>query len=177
MFQKILTTALLATLPMVYAQADHNVTQNNPFSSIFKDDPFFQDFQKLQADMDKLFEQFHQHSFHGMPMMHIPSNVGSGFSMTLKTDVIDKKDHYEVIADLPNMDKSNIDVKAEKGVLTIKAESQKSDEEKKGDKVIRQERFIGSFYRSMTLPKDADEVKVSTEYKEGVLTVTIPKRS
>jgi HSP20 family protein len=177
MFKKIVSTALLALLPMVVVHADNNLTKSDPFGSVLKDDPFFQDFQKLQSDMDKLFETFHKRAFTRMPMMHVPSDVGSGFSMKLRTDVIDKGNHYEVVADLPNMDKANIDVKAENGVLSIKAESRKSNEEKKEGKIIHQERFVGSFYRSMSLPSDADEEKVTTEYKDGTLTVTIPKKS
>ena len=177
MFKKTVTTVLLALLPMVAVHADTNLTKSDPFGSVFKDDPFFKDFQKLQADMDKLFETFHQKSFSRMPMMHVPSAVGSGFSMKLRTDVIDKGTHYEVVADLPNMDKANIDVQAKDGVLSIKAESKKSNEEKKEGKIIHQERFIGSFYRSMSLPKDADEGKVTKEYKNGTLTVKINKKS
>jgi HSP20 family molecular chaperone IbpA len=177
MFKKTVSTALLALLPMVAVHADSNLTKNDPFGSVLEDDPFFQDFQKLQADMDKLFETFHEKSFSRMPMMHIPSDIGSGFSMRLRTDVIDKGTYYEVIADLPNMDKANIDVHAKNGVLTIKAESKKSNEEKKEGKIIRQERFVGSFYRSMNLPTDADEGKVTSEYKNGTLIVTIPKKS
>jgi HSP20 family protein len=177
MFRKVLTTSLLATLPMVAIAMENNLTKNSPFGSAFKDDPFFQDFQKLQMDMDKLFETFHKRAFTGMPMIHVPSNLKSGFSMKLKTDVTDKGSYYEVVADLPNIDKPNIDVKAENGVLSIKAESKKNNEEKKDNKIIHQERFVGSFYRSMTLPKDADEGNISSEYKDGLLTIKIPKTS
>jgi len=178
MFKKAIITTLLALLPMVSLQADNNLTNSDPFGSVFQDDPFFKDFQKLQSDMDKVFENFHKRAFSHMPMMHVPTDLKSEFgSINLKTDVVDKGDHYEVVADLPNVDKPNIDVTAKDGVLTIKAESKKSNDEKKGDKIIRQERFVGSFYRSMTLPKDANEGAVKTEYKDGVLTVTIPKRA
>ena len=177
MMNKIIVSTLLAMLPMVAVYADTNLTKSDPFGTVLKDNPFFKDFQKLQTDMDKLFETFHQKSFSRMPMMHVPSDIGSGFSMKLRTDVIDKGTYYEVVADLPNMDKSNIDVQAKNGVLSIKAESKKSNEEKKEGKIIHQERFVGSFYRSMSLPTDADEGKVTSKYKNGTLTVTIPKKS
>jgi len=177
MFKKAVITSLLALVPMVTLQADNNLSKNDPFGSVFQDDPFFKDFQKLQADMDKVFENFRKNAFSRMPKMNIPSDLKSGFgSMNLKTDVVDKGDHYEVVADLPNVDKSNIDVSAKDGILSIKAQSKKSNKEKKGDKIIHQERFIGSFYRSMTLPKDANEGAVKTEFKDGVLTVIIPKK-
>ncbi|SFV71429.1 heat shock protein Hsp20 [hydrothermal vent metagenome] len=177
MFKKAVITSLLALLPIVSLQADSNLTKSDPFGSVLQDDPFFKDFQKLQSDMDKVFENFRKDAFSHMPKMNIPTDLKSGFSsITLKTDVVDKGDHYEVVADLPNVDKSNIDVSAKDGILTIKAESKKKNEEKKGDKIIRQERFIGSFYRSMTLPKDSNEGAVKTKFKDGVLIVTIPKK-
>jgi HSP20 family protein len=175
MLKKILTTTLLLTLPMVAIPTDENLTKNNPFGSVFRDDPFFKDFQKLQTDMDKAFENFHKRAFTHMPMIHVPSDIKDGFSMKPRTDVIDKGEYYRIVADLPNIDKANIDVKAEKGTLTIKAESKKSNEEKKEGKIIRQERFIGSFYRSIRLPKDANEEKMTSEYKNGVLKIKIPK--
>ncbi|SHO81223.1 small heat shock protein (class I) [hydrothermal vent metagenome] len=172
MFKKLVITTLLAFLPVVVVQAESNLTKSEPFGSIFQDDPFFQDFKRLEADMDKVFNSFHQRAFN-----HISHNLNRGFSsINLKTDVIDKGNHYEVIADLPNVDKSNISVSAKDGILIIKAESKKSNEEKKGDRIIRQERFIGSFYRSMRLPKDVNEKDITNEYKDGVLRVIIPKK-
>ena len=172
MFKKIVITSFLALLPMVSLQAESNLTKSDPFGIVLQDESFFKDFQKLQANMDKVFENFRKDA-----LSHIPTDLKSGFgSINLKTDVVDKGDHYEVVADLPNVDKSNIDVSAKDGILTIKAESKKSKEDKKGDKIIRQERFIGSFYRSMTLPTDANEETVKIEYKDGVLTVLIPKK-
>jgi len=44
------------------------------------------------------------------------------------------------------------------------------------DTIIKQERFVGSFYRAMSLPNDADSDKMTTNYKNGVLSVNIPKK-
>lgn len=177
MVKKIFMTSLLLLLPMVSLHADNNLSKSDPFGSVFQDEPFFKDFKKLQDDMDKVFENFRKNAFSRMSQMEMPNDLKGGFNtMHLKTDVVDKGDHYEVVADLPNVDKPNIEVTAKEGILTIKAESKKSNEEKKEDKVIRQERFVGSFYRSMTLPEDANEKAIKMEYKNGVLKVTIPKK-
>ncbi len=176
MIKRVLSTALLALLPMGAIHADNNITKQ-PFENLFANDPFFQDFQQLQSDMDKIFENFHQRAFAHMPKISIPSGFGSsGFSSTFKTDVNDKGDYYEIVADLPGMDKAKIDVKAENGMLSINAQSETQKEQKKGDKIIRQERFVGSFHRSMSLPKDANGDKMTTEYKDGILRVKIPKK-
>lgn len=170
MLKKILATTLLVTLPMV-STADSNLTKN-PFGN----DPIFQDFQKLQSDMNKIFENFHKQFFNDMMIPKVSTNMGSGFSFSVKTDVTDKGDYYEVKADLPGVEQKAINVKIKDNVLSIEAKTKTSKEDKKDNKIIRQERFIGSFYRAMTLPNDADADKMKTDYTNGVLTVTIPKK-
>jgi len=171
MLKKIITTALLALVPMVSIQADNNITKD-PFAN----DPVFQEFQKLQQDMNKVFENFHKQFFSDMSVPQIPVDIGSGFSISVKTDVVDKGDHYEVKADLPGVDQKAINVKVKDNILSIEAKTQKSKEDKKGDKIIKQERFVGSFYRAMSLPSDANTDKMTTDYKNGVLTINIPKK-
>jgi len=171
MLKKIITTTLLALVPMVSIQADNNITKD-PFAN----DPVFQEFQKLQQDMNKVFENFHKQFFNDMSVPQIPVDIGSGFSISVKTDVVDKGNHYEVKADLPGVDQKDINVKVKDNILSIEAKTQKSKEDKKGDKIIKQERFIGSFYRAMSLPSDANADKMTTNYKNGVLTINIPKK-
>jgi len=171
MLKKIITTALLAIVLMVSIQADSNITKD-PFAN----DPMFKDFQKLQSDMNKIFENFHKQFFNDMSVPQIPVDIGSGFSISVKTDVVDKGDHYEVKADLPGVDQKAINVKVKDNILSIEAKTQRSKEDKKGDKIIKQERFVGSFYRAMSLPSDADADKMTTDYKNGVLTINIPKK-
>ncbi|HHB95302.1 MAG TPA: Hsp20/alpha crystallin family protein [Campylobacterales bacterium] len=171
MFKKIIITTLLAFVPIVSIQADNNISKG-PFAN----DPLFKDFQKLQTDMNKVFENFHKQFFSDMSIPKIPANLDSGFSISFKTDVVDKGDHYEVKADLPGVDQKAINVKVKDNILSIEAKTQKSKEDKKGDKIIKQERFIGNFYRAMSLPNDANADKMTTDYKNGVLTVTIPKK-
>jgi len=118
-------------IPLITIHADNSLIKAEPFGSAFKDDPFFKDFQKMQADMDKIFENFHKRAFSRMPMMHIPSNLNSGFPMRLKTDITDKGNHYEVLADLPNIDQSKIEVKSVNGILSISAQSESKHMEKR----------------------------------------------
>jgi HSP20 family protein len=172
MIRKVVSIALLATLPIVAIHADSNITRN-PFAN----DPVFRDFQKLQADMNKIFENFHKQFFNDMKVPQIPINMDSGFSFSVKTDVIDKGDHYEIKADLPGVEEKAIHVNVKDNVLSIEAKTQKSKEDKKDNKIIKQERFEGSFYRAMTLPSNADSSKMTTSYKNGVLIVNIPKKN
>ena len=135
-------------------------------------DPIFRDFQKLQEDMNKIFENFHQKFFNDLK---IDEKFFEGSSFSPKADLKDRGKYYEVKVDLPGVEKSETKVKVEKNILTIDAKSEKS-EVKKDDKMIKKERFVGVFHRSLTLPDDANGDKLTTEYKDGVLTIKIPKK-
>ena len=173
MKKTLLKTALLATLPLVTIQADNNLTQLDPFA----DDPAFKHFQKLHEEMNKVFEEFNQEFFSDI---QIDPNFRSHFSNRLtappKTDFVDKGDSYELKVDLPGMEKNEIKVTLKENLISIHAKHEQKREEKKEDKVIHQERFMGVVSRTMSLPKDADPLKYTTDYQDGVLTVTIEKR-
>ena len=88
-------------------------------------------------------------------------------------DIDEQDDKYLITADLPGVDKNNIDVKLENGMLSIRGE--KHTESETRGKRHRTERFHGTFARSFTLPDSVDADKVDANYKDGVLTLAIPK--
>lgn len=90
-------------------------------------------------------------------------------------DIEEDDDKYKIKADLPGVDKKDIDVKLENGVLSIRGEKQTEKETGKGTKQHRQERFYGTFARSFTLPDAVNAEAVEAAYKDGVLTLQIPK--
>jgi HSP20 family protein len=88
---------------------------------------------------------------------------------------ISEDDHeYLIKAELPEVKKEDVKVTAEEGTLTIMGE-RKFEKEEKGKKYHRVERAYGSFVRNFSLPDDASPAKVSAEFKDGVLTVHLPK--
>ena len=89
-------------------------------------------------------------------------------------DVIETDKAYEITAELPGIDKKNVDVKFANGVLTIKGEKQDQKEERKKDYYMR-ERSFGSFERSFEVPDSVETDKIEATFKKGVLTVTLPK--
>jgi HSP20 family protein len=89
-------------------------------------------------------------------------------------DVVDKEHSYEVTAELPGMDPSNITVKFSTGTLTIKGEKKEEKEEKGKDYVLSERRW-GSFQRSFRVPTSIDEEKIEATFSNGVLTVVLPK--
>jgi HSP20 family protein len=86
-------------------------------------------------------------------------------------------DAHEIVlkAELPGLRREDIDVRVENNTLTLKGERRQEKEIKK-DRYHRMERTYGSFMRSFTLPNTIDTDKVRAEYKDGVLTVTLPLR-
>lgn len=90
-------------------------------------------------------------------------------------DIEEEEDKYVIKADLPGVDKKDIDVKLENGVISIRGEKQVEKETGKGTKRHRTERFHGTFARSFTLPDAVQDERVDASYKDGVLKLVIPK--
>jgi HSP20 family protein len=91
-------------------------------------------------------------------------------------DLIEKKDAYVVRAELPGVDRANIEITFEKNILTISGQKsaliEAQDEELR---VFAAERVSGTFSRSLRMPDYIDGEKIAADYKDGLLTVTIPK--
>jgi len=90
-------------------------------------------------------------------------------------DIVETEDALVLKADLPDVKLEDIDVRVENETLTIKGE-RKFEKEEKIKGYHRIERSYGAFMRSFTVPASLEADKVSAEYKNGVLTVTLPKR-
>lgn len=92
-----------------------------------------------------------------------------------RVDFKETENGYELDAELPGVDASDVKLDIVNGILTLKGEK-KSTQEDKEKNYIRVERSYGSFARSFGLPDDADQEKVTAVSKDGVVTVTIPKK-
>lgn len=101
-------------------------------------------------------------------------NFFSNFGMSaFRTDIRDKGDHYELVADLPGFQKDDIHIDVEGDMLTVHAEH-KEDKEDKKDDYIRRERHYGSFSRSFNVANVKTD-QIDAEYKDGVLKLVLPK--
>lgn len=83
---------------------------------------------------------------------------------------------YDISMELPGVSDDDIELTVEEGVVTVRGEK-KTQQEKKGDTWYFSERQYGAFRRSFRLPEDADGDKASAKMVDGVLHVTVPKRS
>jgi len=90
-------------------------------------------------------------------------------------DIYETENELVLKADLPDVDMKDIDVRVENQTLTIEGE-RKFEQESNGKGYHRIERNFGHFVRSFTLPPSFEADKVAAAYKNGVLTVSLPKR-
>ena len=90
-------------------------------------------------------------------------------------DIKEEENRFLVVADIPGVDPSDIEITMDNGVLTIRGE-RSSENTEEGEGFKRVERSRGSFYRRFALPDTADVEKVTATGKHGVLEVVIPKQ-
>ena len=102
-----------------------------------------------------------------------PSRVETAWSP--RVDVVENENAFELHAELPGIDKKDINVSVENGVLTINGERKAEKEEEKDGNYRYYERTYGSFRRSFRLPEHVDAGKIKANHKNGVLELSIPK--
>lgn len=131
-------------------------------------------FLSLRREMDNLFDEF----FKGFPMEPWEQFWGNGDGMgfTPRVNVSENDTAIQVTAELPGIDPKDVDVTLARDMLTIRGEKKEEKKEEK-DNYYHMERTFGSFSRSIPLPAgvvNAD--KIDANFKNGVLTITLPKR-
>ena len=89
-------------------------------------------------------------------------------------DITEDDKEYSIKADLPEVEKDNVKVSVNNGMLVLSGEH-KFEKEDKNKKYHRVERSYGSFVRSFALPEDTDPAKISADFKNGVLIVRVAK--
>jgi HSP20 family protein len=127
-------------------------------------------FRKTEAPtVSRLFEEF----FDDFPFNGALAETRESWMPSV--DILEKDGNLILRAELPGMDEDKIDLKLEGNTLTLKGE-RKMDHEDKESSYHRIESFHGAFTRSFRLPDTLDYDKISADYKNGVLTITIPHK-
>jgi HSP20 family protein len=106
-----------------------------------------------------------------------PVSIPGGEELKMKVDVKEDEKAYTVHADIPGVKKEDIQVEVHGDQVSIRAEVRKDKEEKKGEKLIHSERYYGMVGRSFSLPTEVDEKGTVAKYNDGVLDLTLPKKS
>jgi len=131
-------------------------------------DPFYALAGGLQRDFDRIFDDF----FHGSNLTPFNQNWGS-FNPNI--DVTETDKNYQVSAELPGLDKNDINVSLDHNNLTISGEK-KTEKEDKSQNYYRTERSYGSFQRCISLPDNIQADNIDANFKNGILQITIPKQ-
>lgn len=132
----------------------------------------FADLPRWERDMDRMMEDFFGRRFRPWPERWFRTE---GLELSAPAvDVFEEKDDIVVKAEMPGMDKDNIEVNLSDHTLTIKGEKKK-EEEVKEENYYRMERSYGSFLRTVELPKEVHADKVKATFKNGVLEIRMPK--
>lgn len=95
----------------------------------------------------------------------------------IKMDVKENDGAYVVHAEIPGVNKEDIQVDVDGNVVSITAEVKQEKEVKEGERVLRSERYYGTVSRSFSLGQDVDEGAATAKYADGVLELTLPKKS
>ena len=133
-------------------------------------------FEEMEREMDRWFSRFGpgwMRPFHwGSPSW--PDLEASFEGIVPKVDVIDREEEVVIRAELPGVDKKDMEVTLTDDALTIKGSTKTEQEEEKGDYYHR-EVSSGSFSRTVRLPTEVDGDKVTSSFKDGILELTLPK--
>lgn len=95
----------------------------------------------------------------------------------LKVDVKESDKAFTVHAEVPGVAKDDIHVAIDGSVVTVRAEVKQQDSQAQGEKVLRTERYYGAVARSFQLPQEVDQAQAKAKYDNGVLTLTLPKKT
>jgi len=126
-------------------------------------DPF-REIERLHEEMDRIFRGF-----------ALPRLATEEPQCTVAVDILEDKDNVILKAEIPGVNPKDVELQVHDNVLTISGEKKLEHEDKK-DNYVRIERLYGKFTRSFTLPPYVDAQKIEATYKDGVLTVTLPKK-
>ena len=101
---------------------------------------------------------------------------GDGLPQSIKVDLSETPEAYQVQAEIPGVAREDIHVHIDGSIVSLRAEIKQQDRQTSDDKLLRSERYYGSVARSFQLPLEIDEAEAKAKYDNGVLTLTLPKK-
>jgi len=126
------------------------------------------------SEVDTLINRLMPSGLAGWPRLAMQGNGGRKLEWAPSADISETDKEYVIRAELPAVQKEDVQVMLDEGVITIKGE-RKQQTEDKNEKFHRVESFYGSFERSFSLPENANADAIRCESKDGILTVHVPK--
>ena len=153
------TLAALALPAMLAAQP--STVNEDPFTAMLQ----------LQREMDAAMARFHEQmmkeaGFNDFMLLHASMPA---------VDLKDGGDHYEMKMNIPGASAKSIDIHTENHIVTVSAKQEEVQDVNESN-YYHHERRVSSYMRSVLVPEDADTGRMKTEYKNGVLTIIMPKK-
>jgi HSP20 family protein len=130
------------------------------------------DLLNIEREFNRMFSSFNRRFGFGDSDSEIAEYENAIWSPL--TDISEDEDNFVLKLDLPGIKKEDVKINYENGQLSISGE-RKQESEKKSSKFHRVERSYGKYYRSFTLPSKIKEDKIDAEFKDGQLSITVPK--
>ncbi|WP_455202959.1 Hsp20/alpha crystallin family protein [Kaarinaea lacus] len=137
----------------------------------------FDDIERAMEETDRMFDAFFPSAWHRGLARGLPSlwqRSGLMEQLAPKVDVIDRDDEVVVRAEMPGVEKDDLQLSVTENTVTLKGETKKEEKEEKG-KYYRCETSRGSFSRTFSLPCEVDGAKAKAVFKDGLLELTLPK--
>ncbi len=100
---------------------------------------------------------------------------GEGLPSQIRIDVSETDEAYKISAELPGVNKEDIDIQIKDGLLSISAETKQEDRQEKEDQVLRSERYFGKVSRTIQLPGTVTVDECQASYDNGMLNLLLPK--
>jgi HSP20 family protein len=132
-----------------------NIARYNPFDETF----------------DDLFKGFF------VRPMAFENQAQAQTQLQIRMDVKEDDKAYVVHAEIPGVQKNDINITIDGNQVAISAEVKRQKEDKQGEKVLRSERYYGKVYRAFSLAQEVDESGAVAKYADGVLELTLPKKA
>jgi HSP20 family protein len=123
-------------------------------------------------EFDNFFDDFLSRRWPRLLDWNIPTGIERGFP---KVDIIDHDNEIEVQAALPGVKKEDLDVTINNQTITIRTSTKEEKKEEEKGKYFRREITRGEFQRTLSLPDNVDDANAKASFKDGILTVNIPK--
>jgi HSP20 family protein len=135
---------------------------NSPFSFL----------RRFGEDMEQLFEEF---GFGGLMPRGMAQGLNQIAGWTPQVEIFRRDGQLVIRADLPGVDKDNVQIELRDDSVVIRGERQEEHEEKR-EGFYRSERAYGSFYREIPLPQGVNTENATANFRDGVLEITMPAR-
>ncbi|MBD3193492.1 MAG: Hsp20 family protein [Candidatus Lokiarchaeota archaeon] len=145
--------------------------------SMRRDSPF-----SLFQEMDKMLDDINRNFLGDLwlptrwPRFRIAEREEGSMFRTPLTNIKESDENFEITAEMPGLDKGDIEIMFHDDVLEIKGEYKEEEKEEKEGEVVRSEYRSSSYYRAFSMPENIDEDSIDATLDKGILTVKVPKK-